>query len=155
MHTHHAAAKTAALADARLTDICAVIIGHARERLGDPEHWVKLSPHTAGRCCGDCMETALAVAQTCLAHAGGAMPAPAQVVRHVTFSLVTEAARRIYHEVEWRRPGHFNDYLATEHDDIMLVMDVAAEMARRGDMPPGMVANPKSLVFVSGFTAAA
>jgi hypothetical protein len=111
-------------------EILAQLIQRARRLIADPTNWFKLGPKSLGQYC---IETALS--QVLFEGIFLAHDAPGLAI-----TCVNTAVQRLYptyHPHFTCRPALFNDLGSTTHDDVMLVMSVAAEIARQelGDLP--------------------
>jgi hypothetical protein len=117
-------------------EMVAQLIQHARQLIADPTSWFRLGHKAHGQ---HCIETALSEVSL-----GSVL---LSVETHgLAVTCVNTAVRRLYpcyHPHFTCRPAAFNDLASTTHDDVMLVMNVAAEIARQeiGDFPvpiPGL-----------------
>jgi hypothetical protein len=113
-----------------LHEIVAQLIQRARQLIADPTSWFRLGHKPHGQ---HCIETALS--QVSLDR----MLLPLET-HGMAITCINTAVRRLYpcyHSNFTCRPAAFNDLASTTHDDVMLVMSVAAEIARRalGDFP--------------------
>jgi hypothetical protein len=111
-------------------EILARLIQRARGLIADPTNWFKLGPKFHGQYCIETALSQLLFDSIFLPH-----DAPGLVI-----TCVNTAVQRLYpnyHPHFTCRPALFNDLASTTHDDVMLVMSVAAEIARQelGDHP--------------------
>jgi hypothetical protein len=111
-------------------EILSQLIQRARHLIADPTNWYKICPEFQHQ---HCIETAL------FQSSQDSMLLPDET-HGVIIACVNTAVRRlypIYHPDFILRPSVFNDLALTTHDDVMLVMNVAAEIARQelGDFP--------------------
>jgi hypothetical protein len=103
-------------------ELLAHLIQRARRLIADPTRF-KLAPKSHGQYC---IETALS--QVFL----DTILSPIQA-HGLALTCVNTAVQRLYpnyHPHFTRRPALFNDMRSTTHGDVMLVMSVAAEIAR-------------------------
>ncbi len=111
-------------------EILAHLIQRARQLIADPTNWYKPETKFHGQ---HCIETALSRVLL------DSLLLPNET-HDQAITCVNTAVQRLYpyyHPHFTRRPAAFNDLASTTHDDVMLVMSVAAEIARQelGDFP--------------------
>jgi hypothetical protein len=107
-----------------LHEMVAQQIKRARQLIADPTSWFRLGHKAHGQ---HCIETALS--QVSLDR----MLLPLET-HGLAITCINTAVRRLYpcyHPHFTCRPAAFNDLASTTHDDVMLVMSVAAEIAHR------------------------
>jgi hypothetical protein len=105
-------------------EILAQLIQRARRLIADPTNWFKLGRKFHGQ---HCIETALSEVFL------GTILSPIEA-HGLALTCVNTAVQRLYpnyHPHFTRRPALFNDLGSTTHGDVMLVMSVAAEIARQ------------------------
>jgi len=105
-------------------EMVAQLIRRARQLIADPTSWFRLGHKTHGQ---HCIETALSEVSL------GAVLLSVET-HGLAVTCVNIAVRRLYpcyHPHFTCRPAAFNDLASTTHDDVMLVMSIAAEIARR------------------------
>jgi hypothetical protein len=110
-------------------EILARLILRARDLIADPTNWFKLGPKSYDQ---HCIETALSEVSL------DSMPLPkAHGLAITCINTVVQRLYPSYHPHFTCRPALFNDLGSTTHADVMLVMSVAAEIARQelGDFP--------------------
>jgi hypothetical protein len=111
-------------------EMVAQLIQRARRLMADPASWFRLGHRAHGQ---HCIETALSEVSL-----GSVL---LSVETHgMAITCINTAVRRLYpcyHPIFTCRPAAFNDLASTTHDDVMLVMSIAAEIARQelGDFP--------------------
>jgi hypothetical protein len=116
-------------------EILAQLIQRAQRLIADPTNWFRLARKFHGQ---HCMETALS--QVFLDTILSPIEALSPVEAHsLALTCVDSAVQRLYpnyHPHFTRRPALFNDLGSTTHEDVMLVMSIAAEIARQelGDL---------------------
>ncbi len=101
-------------------EVLAELIERAGELIAHPTNWFKLAPKFHGQ---PCMETALSEVLF-----------EPDDARGWALARVSTAVQRMYpqyHPHYTCRPALFSDLGSTTHDDVMLVMSVAAEIARQ------------------------
>jgi hypothetical protein len=105
-------------------EVLAELIERAGDLIAHPTNWFKLAPKFHGQYC---MESALSqVLYDTIFLANDA--------RGFALACVNTAVQRMYpqyHPHFTCRPAMFNDLGSTTHDDVMLVMSVASEIARQ------------------------
>jgi hypothetical protein len=105
-------------------EMVAQLIQRARQLIADPSSWFRLGHKAHGQ---HCIETALSEVSL------GSVLLSVEV-HGLAVTCVNTAVRRLYpcyHPNFTSRPSAFNDLASTTHDDVMLVMSIAAEIARR------------------------
>jgi hypothetical protein len=126
-------------------EMLARLIQSASGLIADPTNWFKLGPKFHGQYC---IETALS--QVLFDSIFSPPDAPGLAI-----TCVNTAVQRLfpnYHPHFTWRPALFNDLASTTHDDVMLVMSVAAEIAghelarpESGSLNPGRMERGQSL----------